>query len=116
MTETIVFIVLTVIMVVLMILAVFIGIRNVQTYALLSIAGQIIYTWSIKRAKEDENFDYQKDWYKELLKGYGQVLWNPFATDIKHVFKDKKKFEEIMSMLTKEDILKIKERGMENVF
>lgn len=102
-------------MVALIVFAIFLWVRNIQTYALLTIAGKIIFVWSMKQL-EDENFDWQKDWYKELLKGYGRILLNPFATDIKHTFKDKHKFEEIMSVLTKEDILKIKEGGMENVF
>lgn len=101
-------------MIALIMFAIFLWVRNMQTYALLTIAGKIILVWSIKQL-ENENFDWQKNWYEELLKGYGQVLLNPFATDIKHVFKDKNKFEEIMSMLTKEDILKIKEGGMKNV-
>lgn len=103
------------IMITLIIFAIFLWVRNMQTLALLTIAGEIIFVWS-KKQLEDENFDWQKDWYKELLKGYGRILLNPFAVDVKHVFKDKNKFEEIMSMLTEEDILKIKERGMENVF
>ena len=95
---------------VLIVLAIFLWVRNIQTYALLTIAGKIILVWSMKRL-EDENFDWQKNWYEELLKGAKGK-----DTDIKHVFKNKNKFEEIMSVLTKEDILKIKERGMENVF
>ena len=101
-------------MIALIMFAIFLWVRNMQTYALLTIAGKIILVWSTKQL-ENENFDWQKNWYKELLKGYSQVLFNPFAIDIEHAFKDKNKFEEIMSMLTKEDILKIKERGMENV-
>ena len=93
----------------------FLFIRNIQTYVLLKIASRIILVWSMKQL-EDENFDWQKDWYKELLKGYGRILLNPFATDIEHTFKDKHRFEEIISSLTKEDILKIKERGVEDVF
>lgn len=102
------------IMIALIVFAIFLWVRNIQTYALLTIAGKIILIWSMKQV-EDDNFDWQKDWYKELLKGYGQVLWNPFATNIKHVFKDKKKFEEIISVLTKEDILEIKKRSIEDV-
>ena len=106
--------VLICIMIALIMFAIFIWVRNMQTYTLLAIAGKIIFVWSEKQL-ENENFDWQKNWYEELLKGYGQVLFNPFATDIEHVFKDKNKFEEIMSMLTKEDILKIKKRSIEDV-
>lgn len=107
-------VILICIMVALIMFAIFLWVRNIQTYALLTIAGNIILVWSMKQL-ENENFDWQKDWYKELLKEYDQILLNPFATDIKYVFKDKNKFEEIMSGLTKEDILKIKEGDMKNV-
>ena len=107
-------VILTCIMIALIIFSIFLWVRNIQTYALLTIAGKIILVWSMKQL-EDENFDWQKNWYKELLKRYSQVLLNPFATQIKHVFKDKNKFEEIMSVLSKEDILKIKKEGMKNV-
>lgn len=107
-------VILICIMVALIMFAIFFWVRNIQTYALLTIAGKIILVWSMKQL-EDENFDWQKDWYKELLKGYGRILLNPFATDVKHTFKDKHKFEEIMGGLTEEDILEIKKRSVDNV-
>ena len=91
---------------VLVTLAVFVLIRNMKTYVLLTAAGVLIYAWILKKIETDEDFDWSIDWYNELLKSYGKILWNPFAVDIQHAFKNKKQLKEILDVLTPEDISK----------
>lgn len=83
----------------LMLIGLWVFIRNNITFRLLSKSDRLIFVWLVSNDK-NEFIDSKTDWYDILEKEYWKVLLNPFIWDVSQVFRKKEYYEMIMKEIT----------------